>query len=47
MLCESISNLVTGVDGKDFDEAFSNMSAKVMVLHVDVLGPRTQLGQLG
>ena len=41
--CESISDLIPGVDRKDLDKALPNMLAKMMVAHVNVLGPRVKL----
>jgi hypothetical protein len=38
--CECISNSIAGVNGKDLDEALPDMLAKLMVAHVNVLGPR-------
>jgi hypothetical protein len=38
--CECISNLIAGVNGKDLDEAIPGVLAKMMVAHVNVLGPR-------
>jgi hypothetical protein len=37
--CESISNLVFGVDGEDFDESHAHMYAKIMIANIYVLGP--------
>ena len=36
-----ISDLVFGAYGKDLDETFAHVFAKVMVTYVDVLSPRT------
>ncbi len=38
--CESISDLIAGVDRKDLDKALPNMLAKMMVAHVNVLSSR-------
>jgi hypothetical protein len=38
--CESISNLIAGVNRKDLDKALPNMLAKMMVAHINVLGSR-------
>ena len=42
---ESISNLILGIDREDLDESLSHMFMKMMVTHIDVLGPRAKLGQ--
>ena len=42
---ESISNLILGIDREDLDESLSHMFTKMMVTHIDVLGPRAKLGQ--
>jgi hypothetical protein len=42
---ESISNLVFSVDWEDLDEAFSDMFTKMMIAHVDMLGPGTKFGK--
>ncbi len=42
---ESISNLVISVDWEDLDEAFSDMFTKMMIAHVDMLGPGTKFGK--
>jgi hypothetical protein len=40
---ECVSNLVFGVHRKDLDESLVYMYAKMMVAHVNVLGPRAKL----
>ncbi len=42
---ESISNLILGIDREDLDESLSHMFTKMMVTHIDVLGPRAKLGK--
>jgi hypothetical protein len=42
---ESISNLILGIDREDLDEYLSHMFTKMMVTHIDVLGPRAKLGK--
>jgi len=42
---ESISNLILGIDREDLDETLSHMFTKMMVTHIDVLGPRAKFGQ--
>jgi hypothetical protein len=42
---ESISNLILGIDREDLDEFFLHMFTKMMVTHIDVLGPRAKLGK--
>ncbi len=42
---ESISNLILGIDREDLDESLLHMSTKMMVTHIDVLGPRGKLGK--
>ena len=42
---ESISDLILGIDREDLDETLSHMFTKMMVTHIDVLGPRVKLGQ--
>ncbi len=37
--CESISNLVIGVDREDLDESLAHMFAKMMIAKIYVLGP--------
>jgi hypothetical protein len=37
--CESISNLVFGVDREDLDESLAHMFAKMMTTNTYVLGP--------
>jgi hypothetical protein len=37
--CDSISNLVFGVNREDLDESFAHMFAKMMIANVYVLGP--------
>jgi hypothetical protein len=39
-LCECISNLIAGVNGKDLDEALPDVLTKMMVAHINVLGLR-------
>ncbi len=34
-----------GIDREDLDESLSHMFTKMMVTHIDVLGPRAKLGQ--
>jgi hypothetical protein len=36
--CECIRNLIAGVNGKDLDEALSDVLVKMMVAHINVLG---------
>jgi hypothetical protein len=47
MLCqgfgEGISNSVLGVHREDLDESLAHMFAKMMVAHINVLGPRAKL----
>ena len=43
---ESISNLILGIDREDLDESLSHMFTKMMVTHIDVLGPRAKLWEL-
>jgi hypothetical protein len=40
---KSVSNLIPGSHWEDLDEPISNMFAKMMVTHIDVLGTRTKL----
>jgi hypothetical protein len=40
---QSVSNLIVGADGKNLDDPFSHVLAKMMVAYVDVLGARTKL----
>jgi len=42
---ESIGNLILGIDREDLDETLSHMFTKMMVTHIDVLGPRAKLGK--
>jgi hypothetical protein len=42
---ESIGDLILGIDREDLDETLSNMFTKMMVTHIDVLGPRAKLGE--
>ena len=42
---ESISNLILGINREDLDETLSHMFSKMMVTHIDVLGPRAKLGK--
>jgi hypothetical protein len=42
---EGIGNLILGIDREDLDESLSHMFTKMMVTHIDVLGPRAKLGQ--
>ncbi len=42
---ESISNLILGIDREDLDESLLLMFTKMMVTHIDVLGPRAKLGK--
>jgi hypothetical protein len=42
---ENISNLILGIDREDLDESLLNMFTKMMVTHIDVLGPRVKLGK--
>jgi hypothetical protein len=37
--CESISNLVFGVNREDLDESLAHMIAKMMIANAYVLGP--------
>jgi hypothetical protein len=37
--CESISNLVFGVNKEDLDESLAHMFAKMMTTNIYVLGP--------
>ncbi len=41
---ESISNLILGIIREDLDESLLHMFTKMMVAHIDVLGPRAKLG---
>ncbi len=41
--CESVSNLVFGVNKEDLDEYLAHMFAKMMIANVYVLGPRLKL----
>ena len=49
ILCQrfgkSIGNLILGIDREDLDETLLHMFTKMMVTHIDVLGPRAKLGQ--
>jgi hypothetical protein len=40
---ESIGNLILGIDREDLDETLLHMFTKMMVTHIDVLGPRAKL----
>jgi hypothetical protein len=42
---ERISNLVFGVNTEDLDEFLLHMFTKIMVAHINVLGPRAELGK--
>jgi hypothetical protein len=42
---ESISNLILGINREDLDESLLHMFTKMMVIHIDVLGPRAKLGK--
>ena len=42
---EGISNLVLGVHREDLDDSLVHMFVKMMVAHVNVLGPRAKLGK--
>ena len=42
---ESIGNLILGINRDDLDETLSHMFTKMMITHIDVLGPRAKLGQ--
>ncbi len=42
---ESIGDLILGIDREDLDETLSHMFMKMMVAHIDVLGPRVKLGK--
>jgi hypothetical protein len=42
---ENISNLILGINREDFDESLLHMFTKIMVTHIDVLGPRVKLGK--
>ena len=42
---ESIGNLILGIDREDLDETLLHMFTKMMVAHIDVLGPRVKLGK--
>ena len=42
---ESIGDLILGIGREDLDETLSHMFMKMMVTHIDVLGPRVKLGQ--
>ena len=42
---ESIGDLILGIDREDLDETLSHMFTKMMVTHIDVLGPRAKLGK--
>ncbi len=42
---ESIGDLILGIDREDLDESLSHMFTKMMVTHIDVLGPRAKLGK--
>ena len=42
---ESIGDLILGIDREDLEETLSHMVTKMMVTHIDVLGPRAKLGQ--
>jgi hypothetical protein len=41
---ESIGDLILGIDREDLDETLLHMFTKMMVKHIDVLGPRAKLG---
>ena len=49
MLCqrfgESIGDLILGINREDLDETLLHMFTKMMVKHIDVLGPRAKLGK--
>ncbi len=38
--CECISNVIAGVNGKDLDDALSEVPTKMIVAHINVLGTR-------
>ncbi len=42
---ESIGNLILDIDREDLDETLSHMVTKMVVTHIDVLGPRAKLGK--
>ncbi len=42
---ESINNLILGINREDLDESLLHMFTKMMVTHIDVLGPRAKLGK--
>ncbi len=42
---ESIGDLILGVDREDLDETLLHMFMKMIVTHIDVLGPRAKLGK--
>ena len=42
---ESIGDLILGIDREDLEETLSHMVTKMMVTHIDVLGPRANLGK--
>ncbi len=42
---ESIGDLILCIDREDLDETLSHMFTKMMVTHIDVLGPRAKLGK--
>ena len=42
---ESIGDLTLGIDREDLDETLLHMFTKMMVTHIDVLGPRAKLGK--
>ena len=42
---ESIGDLILGISREDLDETLLHMFTKMMVTHIDVLGPRAKLGQ--
>lgn len=44
-LGQSVSNLVVGADGQNFNDAFANVLAKMMVADIDVLGAGAKLGK--
>jgi hypothetical protein len=46
ILCQRFGESIGfGIDREDLDETLSHMFTKMMVTHIDVLGPRVKLGK--
>jgi hypothetical protein len=44
-LGKSISNLILGINGEYFDKSLSHIFTKMMIVYIDVLGPKAKLGK--